>query len=132
MLMDEFVPLAVAVIRKDRKILIARRKRAFMGYLWEFPWNRPEDHETLQGGLKRGIREELGIDVEVGNMFSSSGHVINCQLNMKVYAYEVEWVSGEFALTEYEEIRWVEADDLAAYNFAEPHRYIVRVLTGKA
>ena len=127
-MIDEFVPVASAIIRRDGKILIARRKRAFMGYLWEFPGGEPGDDETLQEGLERLVREELGIDIEVGDYFCSTGHVIDCQRSVKSYVYEAILLSDGFVLRDHEEIRWVAPEDLGNFDFAEPGRYLTRLL----
>jgi mutator protein MutT len=39
-----------------------------MGYSWEFPGGKLEDNETLEECLKREIREELSIEIEVGSL----------------------------------------------------------------
>ena len=131
MFKDEFVPMAIAVVRKEGKVLIARRKRAFMGYLWEFPGARPAENETLQDALERSLREEMGIQVEVGDYLSSSGHVINCELSIKSYVYDAVHVSGDFELKDHEEVRWVASEELERYDFAEPDGFVARFLMEK-
>ncbi len=128
---DDFVPVTRAVIRKDGLVLIARRKRAYMGYLWEFPGGEVSENETLQEGLVRLLREDFGIDGEVTAYLCSSGHVVNCQLSMKSYVYEVACVPGDFVLKDHQEVRWVAAEDLVKYDFAEPDHYVSLVLMGK-
>ena len=125
---DEFTPMAIAVIRKEGRVLIARRKRAFMGYLWEFPGARPEESETLQGALERSLKEEMGIEAEVGDYLTTGGHVINCQLSIKSYVYDVVHLSGDFVLRDHEEVRWVAPGELSRYEFAEPDLFVARFL----
>ncbi|MDD3847396.1 MAG: (deoxy)nucleoside triphosphate pyrophosphohydrolase [Syntrophorhabdaceae bacterium] len=107
-------------------ILIARRKRAFMGNNWEFPGGKLEDNETLEECLKREIREELGIDIAVGKLISSRKHVLNCQSAIILYAYRAEYVSGEIVLTDHDEIAWVAPEDLQRYAFPDPDWLIVK------
>ena len=102
-----------------------------MGYLWEFPGGEPADAESLQEGLKRLVREELGIDIEVGDYLCATGHVINCQLSIKSYVYEAALLSDNFVLKGHEEVRWVTAADLGRYDFAEPHRHVALLLMGE-
>jgi len=62
------VHVVAGVIRDARgRILIARRTdgRDLAG-LWEFPGGKCEPGETPQQALRRELREELGIDAEVG------------------------------------------------------------------
>jgi len=127
---EEYVPVTAAIIRKENKILIAKRKRAFMGSPWEFPGGKVEENETLQECLKRELYEELGIEVEVGTFVCSHKHVLNCQSSIHLYAYEVTHISGEFQLRDHEEIQWVTVEELERYNFPDTDRSIVKFLLG--
>jgi len=125
---SEYVPVTAAIIRKDNKVLIAKRKRALMGSPWEFPGGKAENNETLQECLKRELYEELGIEVEVGAFLCSHKHVLNCKSAIHLYAYEVTHLSGEFQLMDHEEIRWVAVDELERYNFPDADRMIIKFL----
>jgi 8-oxo-dGTP diphosphatase len=124
----EYVPVAAAIIRKDNKILIAKRKRALMGSPWEFPGGKVEKNETFQECLKRELHEELGIEVEVEEFLCSYKHIFNCKSAINLYAYEVTHISGDFQLRDHEEIRWVTVGELEQYNFPDADRMIVRLL----
>jgi 8-oxo-dGTP diphosphatase len=124
----DYVPVTAAIIRKDNKVLIAKRKRAIMGSPWEFPGGKVEKNETLQECLKRELYEELGIGVEIGAFLCSHKHVLNCQSAIHLYAYEVIHVSGEFQLRDHEEIRWVTDEELEQYNFPDADRMIIKFL----
>lgn len=122
----DFFPVTAAVIEKDGKVLIARRKRPFMGYHWEFPGGKLEDNETLEECLRREIREELCIDIAVGKLISSRKHVINCQSAIILYAYRADYLSGEITLNDHDEIAWVKPEDLTKYNYPDPDWQIVK------
>jgi mutator protein MutT len=122
----DYLPVTAAVIHKGDRILIARRKQAFMGYRWEFPGGRPKDNETLDECLKRVIREELGITISVGPLISSRKHVINCQAAILLYAYHAGYVSGDVTLRDHDEIAWVTAEDLVKYDFPNPDSQVVQ------
>src|SRR5256885_8883924 len=56
-----------AMIEQDGKYLITQRSpRASLPLLWEFPGGRMEEGETDRAALARELREEMGIEVEVG------------------------------------------------------------------
>lgn len=123
--------VTAAVMRKDDEVLIAKRKKAYMGYPWEFPGGKVKPGETLKACLKRELREELGIEAEVGDLISTGRHVLNCQSAIVLHAFEVSHISGDFTLTDHEEIRWVKISELPLYGFPEADRAIVRTLVGQ-
>lgn len=125
----DYITVTAAVLKKDGKVLIARRKRPFMGYEWEFPGGKLEDNETLEECLKRELKEELGIEIKVGRLICSTRHVLNCQSAIILYAYEASFVSGEFCLKDHEEVRWIKTSELEQYSFPDPDRHITRILT---
>ena len=123
---SEYISVVAAVIEKDGKVLIARRKRPFMGYLWEFPGGKLEDNESLEECLRRETRDELAIEIEVGPLVSLNKHVLNCQSAIALYAYRARYVSGSIKLKDHEEIKWVEPEDLTKYDFPDPDRLIAK------
>ncbi|SVD35025.1 uncharacterized protein METZ01_LOCUS387879, partial [marine metagenome] len=70
------IRVTAAILEKNRKILIAKRKTGdelFAG-LWEFPGGKVEKGETPKECMARELREELDIDVEVGELITSNKH----------------------------------------------------------
>ncbi|MDI6893742.1 MAG: (deoxy)nucleoside triphosphate pyrophosphohydrolase [Bacillota bacterium] len=69
-------PLIVTagVIRKDDAVLIARRESGPLAGQWEFPGGKLEPGESPEACLARELREELGLEVEVGDIFAVVYH----------------------------------------------------------
>src|SRR5689334_12089654 len=69
------IDVAAALLFRDGKLLITQRcADAHLGGLWEFPGGKREANETFEQCLARELREELGIDVKVGELVESITH----------------------------------------------------------
>ena len=73
--MSGVIEVAAGVIFRDSRVLITqRRKDDHLGGLWEFPGGKREPSESYEDCLRRELREELGIEVEVGEVLASLTH----------------------------------------------------------
>jgi 8-oxo-dGTP diphosphatase len=99
--------VTAAILMKDGKVLIAQRAEdQKLGGKWEFPGGKVEFGETPEECLKREIKEELGIDIEVNEFFAESIYQYDTGA-IKLLAYKVQWLDGEYELTEHSQIEWV-------------------------
>lgn len=70
------VLVSAAVIIEGQKVLITQRKEgAPYGLFWEFPGGKIEDGEDPREALKRELREELGIEVQVETIWDVTYYV---------------------------------------------------------
>ena len=121
--------VTAAVIEKDGKILIARRKQKDpLGGKWEFPGGKLESGETPEACLKRELREELGIETRVEEFLCSSRFVYR-HIAIELLAYRASHVSGEITLHEHERVEWILPEELKDYDFSEADKPVVRKLT---
>jgi ADP-ribose pyrophosphatase len=68
--MSLLVKVTGAIIQRNDKFLIGRRAPSEKSPgLWEFPGGKLELGETLQECIKRELKEELGIEAEVGDLY---------------------------------------------------------------
>jgi 8-oxo-dGTP diphosphatase len=125
-------PLIVtaAVIEKDGRILIAKRKQGwrFAGK-WEFPGGKIEPDETPEECLRRELREELGIETEIGEFFCSSTYRYS-HATVQLLVYRAYHISGEYTLHDHQEIRWVLPEEMLQFDFPEADKPVIEKLTG--
>jgi len=124
--MAKRVHVVAAVIRgRDQRILIARRPdHVHMGGLWEFPGGKVEQNETPLDALKRELKEEVGLAVVSAQPLIQITHDYP---DKQVYldVWEVNEFAGAARGMEGQQIEWVNALDLAAYEFPAANQSIV-------
>jgi len=124
------VPVTAAVIEREGKILIAQRDHEDrLAGKWEFPGGKIEPGETHQDCLSREIREELGIDVQVGDFLCSSRFDYD-HASVEIFAYRCRWVAGKLRQNAHQALQWVAPEALAAMDLAAADLPIARCLVG--
>ena len=120
--------VAAAVIERDGRYLITRRQPGVhLAGHWEFPGGKCEPDETLHACLRRELREELNVDVTVGDVLLTTTHdyperrvelhFVRCRLE------------GEPAPQLGQEMRWTPREELNALEFPAADAELIRVLT---
>ncbi len=54
---------------QNRVIITQRQEGSHLAGKWEFPGGRIENDETPEQALKREIKEEIGLDIAVGQLY---------------------------------------------------------------
>ncbi len=62
------------IFRSGKLLITQRLAEAHLGGLWEFPGGKRTPDETFEQCLVREIREELGVEISVGELFESVTH----------------------------------------------------------
>lgn len=116
--MKKHIDVAAAVILDNEKIFAARRKPgAHLAGYWEFPGGKVEANETPEQCLVRELQEELCIITEVGQYIGESVHDYGIKI-VRLMAYEVLHVSGEFQLNDHDRFCWLGINELGSIDWA--------------
>lgn len=110
--------VTAAVIRRNDAILLARRQpgQKLAGY-WEFPGGKVEEGETLPACLQREMVEELGVEVQIGEVVATSDYVY-AHGAIHLVALETSILSGELRPTVHDQVAWVPLAQLLQYRLA--------------
>jgi len=113
------------LVSGNRVLVTQRLKNAHMGGLWEFPGGKREAGESEHEALKRELREELGVEVEVGAC-----------LHRESYTYPQRVVDLAFFLCalppdaepcplQASQMKWVVGDQLDPADFPPANRVVL-------
>src|SRR6266850_2444709 len=124
------IDVAAGLIFRGGKLLITQRHMdVHLGGLWEFPGGKREPDETFEECLARELREELGIEVVVGELVESLDHEYP-EKTVHLRFYRCRWQQHEPQLLGCAAFEWVTAADLENYEFpAADTRLLERLRT---
>lgn len=122
--------VTAAVLRRDGRVLLAQRPRAgLLGGLWEFPGGKVQPGESLAEGLQREIREELGVEIRVGEGFGVYRHAYT-HFRITLHAFLCELTGGEPRPLAAADVVWVAPQALTDYPMGKVDRQIAcRLMT---
>ncbi len=105
------VRVVAAVIKEDDRIFATSRGYGEYKGWWEFPGGKIEDGETSEQALIREIREELTVEISVGELIKTVEYDYpSFHLSMDCFWAEV--ISGRIELKEAEAARWLSKEEL--------------------
>ncbi len=119
--------VVAAVIERDGRFLVCRRKATDAHPLkWEFPGGKVEDGEQPRAALARELREELGIEADIGGEIERYRFAYPGRAPIELIFLRVRTIIGEPVNRIFEAIEWVERARLAGYDFLEGDAEFVR------
>jgi 8-oxo-dGTP diphosphatase len=101
--------VGAALVREGRVLAARRVAPASLAGLWEFPGGKVEEGESDLEALERELREELGVQVAVGERVGPD-LLLGDTAVMRVYLATL--VDGEPQLNDHDAFRWLAADEL--------------------
>lgn len=124
------VQVAAAIIRRNGRYLIAKRKQGVLfGGLWEFPGGKRSDGESLEECLRREIREELGVEVAVRELYHEALYPYPESTTI-IYFYNCSIRAGRIKPLGCQEFRWVPSYELPTYSFPPANVPLIIELMG--
>ena len=124
-----FQVIGVGVVFNDRgQVLIDQRlEEGLLGGLWEFPGGKQEEGEGIEATIARELREELAIEVAVGEALIRVDHAYSHK-RLRFEVHCCRWLSGEPQALACQQWRWVDPADLGNYPFPAANARIIAAL----
>jgi mutator protein MutT len=124
------IEVAAALVFRDGKLLVTRRHAdAHLGGLWEFPGGKREPNETFEECLVRELREELCIEVDVGELLDDITHTY-LDKTVRLKFYRCRWKRHEPQALGCPALKWVSVDELDEHEFPGADARLLKVLKG--
>ena len=122
------VEVAVGIVRKKGRVLIARRPAdRMLGGLWEFPGGKRKRGESLSETVRREFREETGLRVRVGRKLCLVRHAYS-HFRIRLHVFECRHEGGRAKAKSGAEVRWVPVRRLRDYPLPAANQRILHVL----
>ena len=108
--------VTAAIFKRGDKVLLMRRAadQPLAGE-WEYPGGKFEDGEDGPTCLKRELAEELGIDVQIGDLIIIAKYTTDSGKVIELHAYEIASYTGEIQLRVHDDMHWVSVHDLPSH-----------------
>ena len=120
--------VVAALIWEKNKFLICQRPaHKARGLLWEFVGGKVEPGETKEQALRRECREELDIAIDVGGIFMEVAHTYP-DLTVHLTLFHASIREGVPRKLEHNDIRWITAEEIGAYEFCPADEAILQRL----
>jgi len=100
------IRVVAAVIKDGDKIFATERGYGGFKGGWEFPGGKIEEGETSKEALKREIKEELDVDIEVGDFIKTVEYDYP-EFHLSMDCFWCEIIRGELTLKEHQAARWL-------------------------
>jgi A/G-specific adenine glycosylase len=114
------------------QFLVARRPLdGLLGGLWEFPGGKQQPGETLRACLRRELREELSIEVAVGELLTVVQHAYT-HFRITLHAFHCRVVAGQPRALGCADWRWIGLDDVPRFAFSAADHQIIAALRAAA
>jgi 8-oxo-dGTP diphosphatase len=123
--MSNIINVTCAIIVIENKILVTQRSEKMkLPLKWEFPGGKLEENESEIDCIKREIKEEINIEIEVLRKLSNSIYDYgNFKINL--IPFIAKHILGEIKLTEHRDYKLLQRKELLSLDWAEADLPIV-------
>ncbi|HWY78380.1 MAG TPA: (deoxy)nucleoside triphosphate pyrophosphohydrolase [Verrucomicrobiae bacterium] len=115
------------VFRNGLLLITQRRQEDHLGGLWEFPGGKRHREESFEECLKRELREELDIEVEVKELVESITHTYP-KKTVHLKFFRCAWLRNEPRAAGCQNFAWVASDQLGGYAFPAADQRLLKML----
>ena len=124
------VKAVAAAIRDGDRILATRRNYGEFKGGWEFPGGKIEPGETPEEALRRELREELQLEIAVGDLVGKVEYDYPT-FHLSMQCYWAEITAGHMTLSVHDALRWLGREDIGTVAWLPADTDIVAEIKAK-
>ena len=113
----------------DKFLICQRPANKAQGLLWEFVGGKVEPGETKEAALVRECQEELGITLDVGEIFAEVTHAYP-EKTVHLTFFHTSIKEGVPQKLEHNDIRWISVVEIPNYTFCPADEEILEKIRG--
>ena len=121
------IEVVAGIIKDGDKIFATQRGYGECKGGWEFPGGKMEPGETPQQALARELKEELAIDVNVGDFLCTVDYDYPT-FHLTMHCFYCSVIGGELTLLEHEAAKWLKTTELHSVNWLPADVEVVAAL----
>ena len=119
--------VAALIWQGERFMICQRPAHKARGMLWEFVGGKVEPGESKEQALVRECREELAVEVAVGDIFLEVTHTYP-DITVHLTLFHASIVQGVPQKLEHNDIRYITVDEIPKYEFCPADEVILQKL----
>lgn len=119
--------VAALIWQEERFMICQRPAHKARGMLWEFVGGKVEPGESKEQALVRECREELAVEVAVGDIFLEVTHTYP-DITVHLTLFHASIVQGVPQKLEHNDIRYITVDEIPQYEFCPADEVILQKL----
>lgn len=119
------INVTCAIIIIDNKILVTQRsERMNLPLKWEFPGGKLEQDENEIECIKREIKEEISIEIDILKKLSNNVHDYGA-FEINLIPFVANYIKGTIELSEHKDYKLLDKSELKVLDWAEADKPIV-------
>jgi 8-oxo-dGTP diphosphatase len=123
--MQNIINVTCAIILIENKILVTQRSEKMkLPLKWEFPGGKIEGYESEVDCIKREIKEEINLEIEITKKLSNSIYDYGA-FKINLIPFLANYISGEIVLLEHKTYKLIDKSELLNLDWAEADAPIV-------
>lgn len=121
------IEVVAGIITDSGKIFATQRGYGDYKDFWEFPGGKMEPGETPQQALARELREELSVEVDVGE-FVCTVEYDYPGFHLTMHCFYCSVTGGTLTLLEHEAARWLDMEQIHSVDWLPADVVVVNAL----